>query len=173
MNLPSRPRPGFSLAELTAATAMMAALTTASFVLVRTANDAWHRHRDDAQQRGDALAALQHIVRRVRQAAQVVEISAADDPSGRLSLQRADGTTETWDHDAGARRISYGTLAPADPLVDGVDQATFIGLAADGQTPSVDPASIHAVRCVLRYPLNRPAGATDETISCVAWLRAW
>ena len=86
-------RRGFTLVEVIAATAIMAMLTTASFALVRTANNAWLRHRDDSGQRREAIAALQHIVRRVRQATRVTAISAGRDTSGALTLLMPGGTT--------------------------------------------------------------------------------
>src|SRR5688500_8241087 len=93
-------RRGFTLVEVIAATAILATLTTASFALVRTANDAWRRHRDDMLQRGQATATLQHLVRRIRQASNVAAISTAADMSGSLTLQMPDGSTAMWDHNA-------------------------------------------------------------------------
>jgi prepilin-type N-terminal cleavage/methylation domain-containing protein len=164
---------GFTLVELIAATAIMAMLTTSSFALVRTANDAWRRHRDDLQQRGEAIAALQHIVRRVRQATQVTSISTAADWSGYITLQMADGTSAMWDHDGGTNQLLYGTGAPNNILAEGLTQLNLIGLTANGLGATTDPSRIHAVRCTVRYALSRPAGPITETVSCVAWLRAW
>ena len=173
MNRINHRRTGFTLVEMIAATAIMAVLTTSSFALVRTANDAWRRHRDDVLQRGQALATLQHVIRRVRQAAQVTAISPPADMSGFLTLQMADGTTAMWDHDGAANQVLYGTIAPTDLLAEGVTQVNFTGLSADGLTQSTDPTKIHAVRCLATYTLNRPAGTTTESVSCSAWLRAW
>jgi prepilin-type N-terminal cleavage/methylation domain-containing protein len=173
MNLINQRRAGFTLVETIAATAIMAMLTTASFALVRTANEAWRRHRDDSQQRSEAIATLQHIVRRLRQASQVTAISTAADMSGFLTAQMADGTTAMWDHDGATNRVLYGTVTPNNLLAEGVTQVNFIALTANGLLMTTDPTKIHAVRCTVRYALNRPTGAVTETVSCLAWLRTW
>src|SRR5215211_3237182 len=112
MNRTNQRRTGFTLVEMIAATAIMAMLTTSSFALVRTANDAWRRHQGDSQQRREAIAALQHVVRRVRQANQVTAISTAADMSGFITLQMADGTAALWDHDGATGQVLYGTVTP-------------------------------------------------------------
>lgn len=173
MNRTNHRRAGFTLVEMIAATAIMAVLTTSSFALVRTANDAWRRHQSDSQQRAEGIAAVQHIVRRVRQATQVTAISAAADTSGYLTLQMADGTTALWDHVGGANQILYGTVTANNLLAENITQVNFTGLSANGLIPTVDVAKIHAVRCQVTYALSRPAGSTNETVSCIAWLRAW
>ncbi len=173
MNRTRRGRTAFTLVEMIAATAILATLTTASFALVRTANEAWRRHRDDSQQRAQATAALQHMVRRIRQATQVTAISPAADMSGLLTLQMADGTSAMWDHNGGTGQLLYGTTVPNNLLAEGITQANFIGLTANGLATTIDPAKIHAVRCLVTYSLNRPTGAVTESVSCLGWLRAW
>jgi hypothetical protein len=156
-----------------AATAIMATLTTASFALVRTANDAWRRHRDDSTQRAQATAALQHVVRRIRQATQVTAISASADMSGYLTLQMADGSSALWDHNGGTSEMLYGTTTASNLLAEGITAANFVGLTANGLATTTEPAKIHAVRCLVSYNLNRPSGPVAESVSCLAWLRAW
>ena len=173
MNRTRRRRSGFTLVEVIAAAAIMATLTTASFALVRTANDAWRRHRDDMLQRGQAISTLQHIVRRVRQAREVTAISAQGDMSGNLTLQMADGTFAMWDHNGGAGQILYGTTAPTGLLAEGITAANFVGLTANGLGTTTDVSKIHAVRCTVDYALSRPSGNVTETVSCLAWLRSW
>jgi prepilin-type N-terminal cleavage/methylation domain-containing protein len=169
----TNPRAGFTLVEMMAATAMMAVLTTSSFALIRTANDAWRRHRDDSQQRRDAIAALQHVIRRLRQATEVSVISPAGDWSGYMTLLMADGTTAMWDHDGATNQVLYGTTLANNLLAEGVTGINFLGLSANGSTATTDPTKIHSVRVTVTYALNRPGGSTNETVSCVAWLRAW
>jgi len=173
MNRTNHRRAGFTLVEMIAATAIMALLTTSSFALVRTANDAWRRHQGDSQQRREAIAALQHIVRRVRQANHVAAISPAADMSGYLTLQMADGTTALWDHDGATSQVLYGNITPNNLLAEGITQVNFTGLTANGLALTTEPAKIHAVRCLVTYTLNRPTGPATETVSCLAWLRAW
>jgi prepilin-type N-terminal cleavage/methylation domain-containing protein len=173
MNRTRRRRSGFTLVEVIAAAAIMATLTTASFALVRTANDAWRRHRDDMLQRGQATSALQHIVRRVRQAREVSAISAAADMSGYLTLQMVDGSAAMWDHNGGTGQVLYGTTTPTNLLAEGIAAANFVGLTANGLATTTDPSKVHAVQCMVQYTLNRPTGNVTETVSCLAWLRAW
>jgi prepilin-type N-terminal cleavage/methylation domain-containing protein len=173
MSRTSNTRRGFTLAEVIAATAILAVLTTSSFALVRTANDAWRRHRDDSMQRSEAIAALQHLVRRIRQAAQVTAISAAADASGTITLQMADGTSAIWDHDAATNSILYGTATPTGLLAEGITQLSFMGLTANGFSVTTDVTKIHAVLCTVRFTLNRPTGPVTETVTNLAWLRAW
>jgi prepilin-type N-terminal cleavage/methylation domain-containing protein len=174
MSRTNRPTPsGFTLVEVIAATAIMAALTTSSFALVRTSYAVWTRHRDDAQRRQEAIAALQHIIRRVRQASEVTAISAAADNSGALTLLMPDGTSAMWDHNAATSQVLYGAVAPTNLVATGITETTFIGIKADGATQTATPALIHAVNCTVKYTLNRPSGAITETVSCMAWLRAW
>jgi prepilin-type N-terminal cleavage/methylation domain-containing protein len=173
MSRTDRRQSGFTLVEVMAATAIMAVLTTASFTLIRTANDAWRRHRDDSMQRGQAVAALQHLVRRVRQATQVTAISTAADNSGFLTLQMADGTSAMWDHNSGTSQVLYGTATPNNLVAEGIAQMNFVALTANGLAMTTDPTKIHAVRCTAWYTLSRPSGPLTETVSCLAWLRAW
>jgi len=170
----SRPtRRAFTLVEVIAATAIMAILTTASFALVRTANNAWVRHRSDSSQRREGVTALQHVMRRVRQAKRVTAISTAADTSGALTLLMPSGTTSMWDHVSGINQLLYGTTSATNLLSAGITSFTVVGLKADGTTLTTQTDLIHAVKCTLQYTLTRPSGTSTETLSCTAWLRAW
>lgn len=151
----------------------MATLTTASFALVRTANKAWLRHRDDSGQRRQAVAALQHMVRRVRQAARVTAITAAGDTAGSLTLLMPGAAAATWARNAGTQHVLYGTTSANNLLATGITELTFQGLKADGSTPTTQVDLIHAVRIKVKYAVTRPTGTTTETLASTAWLRAW
>lgn len=166
-------RRGFTLVEVIVATAIMAMLTTASFALVRTANTAWLRHRDDSGRRREATMAMQHIMRRVRQATRVTAITAAGDVVGGLTLLMAGGTTGIWARNSGTNQVLYGTSSANNLLATGITEMTFVGLKANGSTATTQTDLIHAVRCTMKYTLARPSGMSTETISCTAWLRAW
>ncbi len=166
-------RRGFSLVELIASAAIMAALTAASFSLVRTAHTAWVRHRDDSGQRREAVVALQHIMRRVRQATRVTAISSAADNSGALTVLMPGGATAIWDHNGGTSQVLYGPTTADSLLAAGITEFNVIGLKANGSTPTTETDLIHAVRCTLKYALTRPTGTTTETLASTAWLRAW
>ena len=67
----------------------------------------------------------------------------------------------------------YGTTSANNLLATGITELTFVGLKANGSTPTTQTDLIHAIRCTMKYTLTRPSGTTTETISCTAWLRAW
>lgn len=164
---------GFSLLELVAATAIMATLSAASFMLVRTSHTAWMKHRDDADQRQAALAALQHVMRKVRQATRVTAITAAANTAGSLTLLMADGAQAMWSRNSGTNQLLYGTTSATNLLAANITETTFAAFKADGTTTTTQVDLIHAVRCTLKYTLTRPGGTSTETISCTAFLRAW
>jgi prepilin-type N-terminal cleavage/methylation domain-containing protein len=173
MSRTSRPtRRAFTLVEVVVSTAMLAVLTTSSFALVRTAHDAWRRHRNDAERRREAVAVLQHVVRRVRQATEVAALSAPADLSGSLTLMMPDGTSAIWDHDSATSRVYFGSVAPNNLLATGVAELNVVALSANGALTTT-PALARSVRCTLKYTLDRPAGPTTETVTCLAWLRSW
>ena len=174
MNQTNQPvRAAFTLVEIIAATAIMAVLTTSSFAIVRTAHSAWSRHRSDSEQRREAVAALQHIVRRVRQATAVAAISPPGDFSGSLTVLMPNGTSAIWDHDAPAKRINFGTVTANNLLAAGITEMNCIALAANGTTQATAPDLAHSIRCTLKYTLSRPTGSVTETVTGLAWLRAW
>jgi hypothetical protein len=156
-----------------AATAIMATLATASFTLLRTSNNAWRRHRDDTAARREAVAAMQHITRRIRQAVRVTAISAASDPSGALTLLMTGNTTAMWDHNSGTNQILYGASSPTNLLTAGISELTFVGLKANGSTTTTETDLIHALRITIKYTVTRPSGSVTETLSATSWLRAW
>ena len=169
----NRHRRAFTLVEMIAATAIMATLTVASFTLVRTANSAWLRHRDDSNSRREATAAMIHIVRRIRQASRVTAITPAADAAGSLTLLMAGSATVVWSRNAGTNQVLYGTSTPTSLLATGITELSFVGLKANGSTPTTQTDLIHAVKCTIKYTVARPSGAVTETMSSLAWLRAW
>jgi prepilin-type N-terminal cleavage/methylation domain-containing protein len=169
----NRQRRAFTLVEMIAATAIMATLTVASFTLVRTANNAWLRHRDDSGKRREAMATMNHIVRRVRQASAVAAITTAADTAGSLTLEMPAGGSAIWSRNAGSNQVLYGTTTPTNLLATGIMELTFLGLKANGSTQTTQADLIHAVKCTIKYTVARPSGAVTETLSSQAWLRAW
>lgn len=159
--------------ELVVAMTIMATLSTATMVLLRTSQTAWNRHQADYARRQNAVAAARHLVRKIRQAAAVAAISPAADPSGSLSIERGDGAIYVWDHDSVADEILYGQNTATDPLADSITALSFTGYKADGTTTTVAPESIYSVRFQISYELERAAGPTVEQITGQAWLRRW
>ncbi len=165
-------RSGFTLTEMIASMAIMAAATTSGFVVIRTANDAWKRHRDDASQRRQAVAVVEHVARRVRQATRVTAISDAASTAGALTVLMPAGVANMWSRNSGTNQVLYGTISANSLLAHGITETTFVGLKANGVT-TTETDLIHAVRCTVRYTLSSPAGPATETVSRTAWLRAW
>jgi type II secretory pathway component PulJ len=168
-----RRREAFSLVELIAATTILATLTTSSFMLVRTANNAWVRHRDDTNRRREAVVVLQHLMRRVRQASKVTAITAANDPAGAITLSMPSGSNAIWARNGGTNQVMYGTTSANNLLANNITEMTLTGLKVDGVTATTTTDLIHCVKCTMKYTLSRPTGNLAEAVSCSAWLRAW
>lgn len=165
-------RNGTTLLELILATTLLTSMVTATAVVLRTGHVAWEANQSDVTLISSGNATVRHIVRRVRQAEAVTAISGPSDTSGSLSVLMASGETLVWDHDNGAKQVSYG-IGSADSLL-GQDIATlsFTGYRADGTTQTTVPAEIQSVKCRASVELARTSGGT-RTVSCWAWLRAW
>jgi type II secretory pathway component PulJ len=161
------------MVELIAATAIMAMLTTSSFMLLRTAHMAWSRHRDDCGRRREAVAVLQHLTRSVRQASKVTAITAAANTAGAITLSMPSGANAMWARNSGTNQVLYGAAAANNLLANNITEMTLVGYKVDGVTATTTTDLIHAVKCTVKYLLNRPSGTTTETVSCSAWLRAW
>ena len=173
MKQPDSRRRGFSLLELVVAMTMMAALTAASVVLIRTSQSAWNRHRSDYQRRNAAAATLRHITRQVRQATAVAAISGPTDNSGELTIHWFDGSMRVWDHDDSTDKVWYGVSTASELLAENITALTFTGLKADGTTPTVEAGLIHSVRCELEFEVDRSTGTATERIATEAWIRSW
>lgn len=166
-------RPAFSLLELMAATTIMATIMAASFALVRTSNNAWRKHRDDSAQRQGAISAVQHVVRRVRQAGRVTSITPAANTAGALTVLMPDGTTSMWSRNSSTNQLLYGTTSANNLLANGITETTFTAYKADGATTTTQVDLIHAVRCQVKFVVTRPGGNVTETVSSTAFLRSW
>ncbi|QDS99360.1 PulJ/GspJ family protein [Adhaeretor mobilis] len=169
----SKPKRGFSLLELSIAMAMMAALSTASMVVLRTSQTSWNRHREDHQRTQGAAAIVRHIVRNVRQATAVTAISAPADTSGTLSLLQLDGSVLVWDHDNINDQVNFGETTAGNLFANHVTQLKFVGYKVDGTTPTEETDLIHIIECSVTYELNRPAGTTTQVLTSRAWVRSW
>ena len=168
-----RQKHGFTLLELMVTTAMLAVLTTATMVLVRTSYSAWNRHEQDQEVRQAGIAVLRHIIRHVRQATAVTAISSASDNSGTLSILTTSGQTLVWDHDAGTKRVHFGVTTANQLLATGIEELSFVGFRTDGSTPTTSVGLIHSIRAKTGVELDRPTGTETVTASCQGWLRAW
>jgi prepilin-type N-terminal cleavage/methylation domain-containing protein len=165
-------RQGFTLLELMVTTAMMAVISTASVVLVRTAYTAWNRHEDDNSQRRAANAVLRHIGRKVRQATAVVDISPSTDLSGNLSLLMPNGELAVWEHNDGTKQVLYGIGTATDVLADEVDSLRFYGYKTT-MAQTTEPGLVHCIQAVVGVNISRPSGTDTELFYGSALLRSW
>jgi prepilin-type N-terminal cleavage/methylation domain-containing protein len=166
-------RNGFTLLEMIVSVAMLATMTTASVVMVRTTYTAWNRHEDDHQQMRAAIGVLRHLVRQVRQGVAVTALSDDTDTSGNLTLLNSDGNTLVWDHNDSTNEVRFGVGSATDLLAKNIDEFTITGHKSNGNDKTTDIDLIHSVSCVVKYTVTRPAGNEQKTIKCQAWLRSW
>jgi prepilin-type N-terminal cleavage/methylation domain-containing protein len=166
-----KPRRGLTLLELVIASSMLAILMTSVAVVLRTGRQAWEAHEADYS-RLDALhATVRHIVRQVRQAKSVTQISAANDNSGRLGVRLTDGSEIVWDHTGSV--VNCGITTADQLLATNIATLRFVGYKADGTTATTTVADIRNVYVEATTTLpNRDVGAT-KTASAWVWVRSW
>lgn len=162
-------RLGVTLVEVMTTLAIAASLMTASMVVLRSNYGVWTHHEASLDRAGAANAVLRHVVRGVRQAADVTAITPSTSASGSISLLRDDGSTETWTHAAGSVTYRLDTGAE-QTLADTISSMVFEGYEADGTTLTTTAADVHVVRCVVTTNLPDEG---DRTVSSYAWVRAW
>lgn len=174
MTSPSH-RPGrraFSLLELVISCAMLGTLMVAVGGVLRTSRQAWEAHEADYVRLESLHATVRHIVRNVRQADAVTEISAASDTSGRLGLKLVDGSTVVWDHDSLTSKVNFGVTTPTSLLADNITSLKFTAYKADGVTATTAPGQVQNLLIEASVTLPRESGST-KTISSWAWIRSW
>jgi prepilin-type N-terminal cleavage/methylation domain-containing protein len=164
-------RRGLTLLELVIASAMLATIMTVVAVVLRTGRQAWEAHESDYVRLEALHGTVRHIVRQVRQAKEVTQISAANDSSGRLGLRLNDGTELVWDH-AGST-VNCGVTTADQLLATNITTFRFVGYRADGTTATTVPEDIQNLMIEASTTLpNRDVGGT-KTIQSWAWLRTW
>jgi type II secretory pathway component PulJ len=165
-------RLGMSMLELVIASSLLAMVLATVGVVMRSGRQAWEAHSDDYRRVEAAHATVRHIVRQVRQAIAVSQISSSTDSSGRLSLQMQDGSTVVWDHDDASDSVQYGVTTPSSLLAPEITGLRFIGYLANGTTVTANPAEVQAVRVEVTIQLPVEVNAT-RVISSWAWIRSW
>jgi len=165
---------GFTLMELIVTTSMLAITATATMVLIRTSYNGWSRHAEDLERRSVGLAVLQHVTRHVRQAQQVVNVSAGTNPSGTLSLLDPQGQTLVWQHNAATNQVFFGIDSPANSLLaNDVTELRFSAVDETGTTTTTELEKIRSIVCTTKVELSRPTGIQEVENTCRAWLRSW
>ena len=165
-------RCGFSLLELVVSCAMLGTLMVAVGGVLRTSRQAWEGHEGDFVRLQSLHSLVRHIVRNVRQADSVTEISLASDTSGRLGLQLADASIVVWDHDSATSKVSFGVTTPSSFLAENTTTLKFTGYKADGVTATTTPSLVQSILIEATTTLPRETSAT-KTISSWAWVRSW
>ena len=163
-------RTGFSLLELMVATAMLATLVTSVSLLLRAGQNSWDAHESDHAKLEAAHAVVRHLVRQVRQATEVTAISDPDDTTGSLSVTMPGGDAYTWS--LTGSQVQFTIPAGSSVMSNEIDELTFVGYKADGETTTADADEVQAVLCSVKVTLPRETNA-DRTVSCMVWLRAW
>jgi type II secretory pathway pseudopilin PulG len=165
-------RRAFSLLELVISCAMLAALMVAVGGVLRTSRQAWEAHEADYVRLEALHATVRHIVRNVRQADAVTEISAASDTSGRLGLKLVDGSTVVWDHDSATSKVNFGVTTPNSLLADNITSLKFTAYKADGVTTTTTVNHVQNLLIEASVTLPRDSGGV-KTVSSWAWIRSW
>ncbi|MEO1497192.1 MAG: prepilin-type N-terminal cleavage/methylation domain-containing protein [Planctomycetota bacterium] len=167
--VPNNDPRGVTLLEVMTSLAIASTLMTASMVVLRSNYAVWTVHETELDRAGAANAVLRRIVRGVRQSVSVVAITPASQSSGALTLEQADGTTESWTHASGA--VTYRVNSDAEQtLSDAITSLVLEGYEADGTTLTTVPADVHSIRCTVTT--TAPTGGA-RSASSYAWLRAW
>ena len=163
---------GLSLLELVIATSMLAMVMTTISVVMRTGRQAWEAHEADYTRIEAAHATLRHIIRQVRQADAVTEITSSTDNSGRIGLLMPSGDIWIWDHESGTNSVSCGIGAPNSLLAPDIAGLRFVGLMADATTAATTADDVQCLRADVTVQLPRETGGL-RTVSSWAWVRSW
>lgn len=161
-----------SLLELVIASAMLAMLMGAVGLCLRTGRQAWEAHEADYVRLEGMHAVLRHIVRQVRQADGVTQISAANDDSGSLGLRMPDGSTIVWDHVGGTNVMNCGVTTADQLLGTNITGFRVVGYKADGVTTTTVPTEIQNLSIRVSTQLPRDVGGA-KSVTSWAWVRSW
>lgn len=162
---------GLSLLELVIAASMLSLLMATVAVVLRTSRQAWEAHEADFSRLQGLHATVRHIVRQVRQAKDITQISPVTDLSGRLAVRLADGTEAVWDHNG--TTVNYGLTNADQLLAVNITTLKFTGYKADGVTTTTTPADVQSVLIEASTTLPNRDTAATRTVSSWAWLRTW
>ena len=162
-------RRGFTLLEVVVTIGLMSITITSICLLLRSSAATWEAFDSDHGRLEEAHHTVRHFIRGLRQADSVVSITASTNTSGSITLNDVDGSPITWTRVS--NDIQYtSTVSAANVMASNITELSFLGLKADGVTPTVVPTEIRSVRITVTVALDREAGSS-RTIRCAAWLR--
>ncbi|MEO8493724.1 MAG: hypothetical protein ABI614_01535 [Planctomycetota bacterium] len=167
-----RKRRGLSLLELIIATSMLAMLLTSISIVLRAGRATWDAHEADYTRVEAAHSVLRHIVREIRAAGAVSEITAATNDSGRMGLLMRNGEIHIWAHDSAASRVNYGVTTPDNLLAPDVTGLRFRGFKADGVTAVATAAEVQCLQVEVTIQLPREVNG-QRIVTSWAWVRSW
>jgi type II secretory pathway component PulJ len=172
MKRPTADRRALTLLELVLAASMLSVLMLSVGVVLRGGRQAWEAHSGDFVQLNALHATVRHIVRQVRQASSVSEITAASNTAGRMGLNMSDGSVVVWSRDSTTNKVNYGVTTPSSLLAENISSLKFTGYKADGVTTTTTPSDIQLLLIEASTTLSRETNAT-KTVQSWAWLRSW
>lgn len=161
-----------SLLELIIATSMLAMLLTSISVVLRAGRESWNAHEADYTRVEAAHSVLRHIVRQIRAADAVTEVTVAGNNSGRLGLRMPNGEIHIWAHDNTASRVNYGITTPGNLLAEDIIGLRFRGFEADGVTAVATAADVQCLQIEVTIQLPRDVNG-QRIVTSWAWVRSW
>lgn len=128
-------RRGFSLIEMVIAMTLLSTVMTAVTVVLRTGREAWQTHEADHVRTRTAHASVRHIVRAVREASEIVNITTGVTANSRLTVRLSDGDTLTWQHDSAGKTISLTQTSISNTptvIAEDIESLEFLPFRVDG-----------------------------------------
>ncbi|MBC8352932.1 MAG: prepilin-type N-terminal cleavage/methylation domain-containing protein [Planctomycetes bacterium] len=167
-----RKRQGLSLLELIIASSMLAMLLASISVVIRAGRESWEAHEGDYVRVEAAHSVLRHIVRQIRAAEAVTEITVATNNSGRLGLRMPNGEIHLWAHDSTNNLVNYGVATPNNLLAPEITGLRFTGRRADGTTAAATAADVQCLEIEVTIQLPRETNG-QRIVTSWAWVRSW
>lgn len=168
----SRRRHGLTLLELIIASSMLAMLLGSVSVVIRAGRASWTAHEADYHRIEAAHSVVRHIVRQIRAAEAVTEVTVDTNNSGRLGLRMPNGDTVVWAHDSEDNAVNYGVSSPDNILATEITGLRFRGMRADGVSAATSAADVQCVQIEVTIQLPREANG-QRIVTSWAWVRSW
>lgn len=147
-------------------------LLTSISIVMRAGRESWEAHEADFTRIEAAHSVLRHVVRQIRAAESVTEVTAATDNSGRLGLRMQNGDILIWEHDNTNSRVDYGVTTPDNLLAPEITGLRFRGWEADGVTAAATAADVQCLQIEVTIQLPRDVNG-QRIVTSWAWVRSW